>query len=72
MPLIQLDVQPLDDDQRAELRERAVMAVCENLGVPDQYVSIVIREVEARNLVETGAWGDYEDRQRIEYTRSPA
>lgn len=66
MPLIQIDLQPLNDAQRAELRTRAVAAVGAALGVPDAYVSIVVRESEPANLVEAGGWGPYGHRELIE------
>ena len=65
MPIIQIDLQPLDDDQRAELRTRAAAAVVRALGTPDAYVSIIIRESEPSNLVEAGGWGPYNRREAI-------
>lgn len=70
MPLIQMDVQPLSDEERAALRTRSVSAVCTAIGVPDRYVSIVIRESEPPNLVETGGWGPYESRELIPVTEA--
>jgi phenylpyruvate tautomerase PptA (4-oxalocrotonate tautomerase family) len=72
MPLIQFDVQPLNDAQRAELRTRAVAAVSDAIGVPDPYVSIVIRELEPANLVECGGWGEYDRREMIESAHAGA
>jgi phenylpyruvate tautomerase PptA (4-oxalocrotonate tautomerase family) len=69
MPLIQIDVQPLDEMQRAELRTRAVAAVIDAIGSPARYVSIVIRESEPSSLVEAGGCGAYDQREMIE---SPA
>jgi phenylpyruvate tautomerase PptA (4-oxalocrotonate tautomerase family) len=63
MPLIQLDVQPLTDDQRADLRTQAVAAVSEALGSPSACVSVVIRESNPANLVEAGGWGAYHSRE---------
>jgi phenylpyruvate tautomerase PptA (4-oxalocrotonate tautomerase family) len=65
VPLIQIDVQPLNEEQRAELRARAVAAVTGAIGSPAQYVSVVIRESEPANLVEAGGWGSYDRRQMI-------
>jgi phenylpyruvate tautomerase PptA (4-oxalocrotonate tautomerase family) len=70
MPLIQLDVQPLSDEQRAELRSRVIAAVSNAIGSPYPYVSIVIRESEPANLVEAGGWGPYDRRERIPDPRS--
>ena len=64
MPMIQLDVQPLDDDQRRELRHRCVAAVCDAIGSPDPYVSVIIRESQPGNLVEAGGSGPDEARER--------
>lgn len=65
MPMIQIDVQPLSDQQRAELRARAVAAVANAIGVPDRYVSMIIRESEPAGLVEAGGWGEYDRREMI-------
>jgi phenylpyruvate tautomerase PptA (4-oxalocrotonate tautomerase family) len=69
VPLIQIDVQPLTQEQRAELRARVVAAVTGAIGSPAQYVSVVIRESEPSNLVEAGGWGSYDRRQMIETGR---
>ena len=65
MPMIQIDVHPLSDQQRSELRERAVPVVANAIGVPERYVSIIIRESEPANLVEAGGWGAYAHRELI-------
>jgi phenylpyruvate tautomerase PptA (4-oxalocrotonate tautomerase family) len=65
MPLIQIDVQPLGDEQRRELLARAVAAVMAALGTPGPYVSIVIRESVHSNLVEAGGSGEYERREPV-------
>jgi phenylpyruvate tautomerase PptA (4-oxalocrotonate tautomerase family) len=65
VPLIQLDVQPLNPEQRAELRSRVVAAVSKAIGSPSAYVSVVIRESEPANLVEAGGWGPYDRRQPV-------
>jgi phenylpyruvate tautomerase PptA (4-oxalocrotonate tautomerase family) len=70
VPLIQIDLQPLTDDQRAELRTRAVAAVADAIGAPDAYVSVIIREAEPACLVEAGGWGPYERRVPIEVPRA--
>jgi len=70
MPMIQIDVQPLSDEQRAELRSRVIAAVSSAIGSPYPYVSIVIRESEPPNLVEAGGWGAYDSRERIPDPRS--
>lgn len=66
MPMIQIDLQPLTDDQRAELRTRVVEAVVNAIGSPYPYVSVVLRESEPKNIVEAGAWGPYDRREPIE------
>jgi phenylpyruvate tautomerase PptA (4-oxalocrotonate tautomerase family) len=63
MPLIQIDLQPLNDKQRAELRSRVVAAVSSAIGSPPAYVSVIIRESEPANLVEAGGWGPYDSRE---------
>lgn len=63
MPLIQVDLQPLNDKQRAELRSRVVAAVSSAIGSPPAYVSVIIRESEPASLVEAGGWGPYESRE---------
>jgi phenylpyruvate tautomerase PptA (4-oxalocrotonate tautomerase family) len=63
MPLIQIDLQPLSDKQRAELRSRVVAAVSRAIGSPSAYVSVIIRESEPANLVEAGGWGAYDSRE---------
>jgi phenylpyruvate tautomerase PptA (4-oxalocrotonate tautomerase family) len=63
MPLIQIDLQPLSDMQRAELRSRVVAAVSRAIGSPSAYVSVIIRESEPANLVEAGGWGPYDSRE---------
>ena len=65
MPMIQIDLQPLNDAQRAELRKRVVAAVSNAIGSPYPYVSVVIRESEAPNIVEAGGWGPYDRRELI-------
>ena len=70
MPMIQIDIQPLDDSQRAELRTRAVAAVVNAIGSPAGYVSLVIRESEPTNIVEAGGWGRYAEREMIGDERS--
>lgn len=65
MPLIQIDLQPLNPEQRAELRSRVVAAVSKAIGSPCPYVSVVIRESEPSNLVEAGRCGPYDRRQPI-------
>jgi phenylpyruvate tautomerase PptA (4-oxalocrotonate tautomerase family) len=65
MPMIQIDLQPLNDDQRAELRTRVVAAVSNAIGSPYPYVSVVIREWEPTNIVEAGGWGPYDRREII-------
>jgi phenylpyruvate tautomerase PptA (4-oxalocrotonate tautomerase family) len=69
MPLIQIDLQPLSDQQRSELRSRVVMAVSSAIGSPPQYVSVVIRESPPANLVEAGGWGPYDRRENIAASR---
>jgi phenylpyruvate tautomerase PptA (4-oxalocrotonate tautomerase family) len=63
MPLIQIDLQPLSDEQRAELRSRVMAAVTRTIGSPSAYVSVIIRESEPGNLVEAGGWGPYDSRE---------
>jgi phenylpyruvate tautomerase PptA (4-oxalocrotonate tautomerase family) len=63
MPIIQIDLQPLSDKQRAELRSRVVAAVSRAIGSPPAYVSVIIRESEPANLVEAGGWGPYDSRR---------
>ena len=65
MPLIQIDLQPLNPEQRAELRSRVVAAVSKAIGSPAAYVSLVIRESEPPNLVEAGGWGPYDRREPV-------
>jgi len=65
MPLIQIDLQPLSDQQRSELRSRVVMAVSSAIGSPPRYVSVVIRESAPANLVEAGGWGPYDSREDV-------
>jgi phenylpyruvate tautomerase PptA (4-oxalocrotonate tautomerase family) len=65
MPIIQLDVQPLTGDQRAELRRRAAAAVHHSIGSPYAYINIAIRESDSSNLVEAGGWGRYDDRHYL-------
>jgi hypothetical protein len=66
MPMIQLDVQPLTQAQRDELRRRAVGVVVNAIGSPDRYVSVIIREHEHVQLVEAGGMGPYDARELIE------
>jgi phenylpyruvate tautomerase PptA (4-oxalocrotonate tautomerase family) len=70
MPMIQIDVQPLSNEQRAELRSRVIAAVSGAIGSPYPYISIVIRESEPPNLVEAGGWGAYDRRELIHDPRS--
>jgi phenylpyruvate tautomerase PptA (4-oxalocrotonate tautomerase family) len=76
MPIIQIDLQPLNDKQRAELRSRVVAAVSNAIGSPLAYVSVIIRESEPANLAEAGGWGPYDSRELSQqggdehYTRS--
>jgi phenylpyruvate tautomerase PptA (4-oxalocrotonate tautomerase family) len=65
MPIIQIDLQPLNDEQRAELRTRVVDAVSNAIGSPPLYVSVVIRESEPSNLVEAGGCGPYDNRELV-------
>jgi phenylpyruvate tautomerase PptA (4-oxalocrotonate tautomerase family) len=65
VPLIQIDLQPLNPQQRAELRWRVVAAVSKAIGSPSAYVSVVIRESEPSNLVEAGGWGPYDGREPV-------
>jgi phenylpyruvate tautomerase PptA (4-oxalocrotonate tautomerase family) len=65
MPLIQIDLQPLTDEQRAELRSRVTAAVSSAIGSPYAYVSVVIREFEPSSLVEAGGCGPYDRRELI-------
>jgi phenylpyruvate tautomerase PptA (4-oxalocrotonate tautomerase family) len=65
MPLIQIDLQPLSDQQRSELRRQVVMAVSSAIGSPPQYVSVIIRESAPASLVEAGGWGPYGCREDI-------
>jgi phenylpyruvate tautomerase PptA (4-oxalocrotonate tautomerase family) len=65
MPIIQIDLQPLNDEQRAELRTRVVGAVSNAIGSPDRYVSVVIRESEPSNLVEAGGCAPYDNRELV-------
>jgi phenylpyruvate tautomerase PptA (4-oxalocrotonate tautomerase family) len=65
MPLIQIDLQPLTDQQRSELRSRVVMAVSSAIGSPPQYVSVIIRESDPASLVEAGGWGPYHHREDV-------
>lgn len=72
MPMIQIDLQPLSDEQRAELRRRMTAAVANAIGSPVPYISIMIRESEPSNLVEAGGWGPYDHRELIPDPRSDA
>jgi phenylpyruvate tautomerase PptA (4-oxalocrotonate tautomerase family) len=63
--MIQIDLQPLSNEQRAELRARVIAAVSSTIGSPYPYVSVVIRESEPSNLVEAGGWGRYGHRELI-------
>jgi phenylpyruvate tautomerase PptA (4-oxalocrotonate tautomerase family) len=65
MPMIQIDLQPLSNEQRAELRSRVVAAVSSAIGSPYPYVSVVIRESEPSNIVEAGGWGPYDRRELL-------
>ncbi len=65
MPMIQIDLQPLSDGQRAELRSRVMAAVSSTIGSPYPYISVMIRESEPSNLVEAGGWGPYYRRELI-------
>jgi phenylpyruvate tautomerase PptA (4-oxalocrotonate tautomerase family) len=65
VPLIQIDVQPLSPEQRAELRSRVVAAVSQAIGSPCPYVSVIIRESQPSNLVEAGGWGPYDRREPL-------
>lgn len=65
MPIIQIDVQPLNEPKRAELRARVVVAVSAAIGSPDQYINVIIRESHPTNFVEAGGWGPYGKRQPI-------
>jgi ribosomal protein S18 acetylase RimI-like enzyme/phenylpyruvate tautomerase PptA (4-oxalocrotonate tautomerase family) len=69
MPLIQIDLQPLSDQQRSELRSRVVTAVSSAIGSPPQYVSVVIRESAPANLVEAGGLGPYDSRENVAVSR---
>lgn len=62
MPMIQIDLQPLIEEQRDQLRRRVAAAVSASIGVPYSYVSLAIREWPAENLVEAGGWGRYDRR----------
>jgi phenylpyruvate tautomerase PptA (4-oxalocrotonate tautomerase family) len=68
--MIQLDLQPLSDEQRAELRRRVTVAVSNAIGSPVAYVSVMIRESESSNLVEAGGWGPYDRRELMPDPRS--
>ncbi len=70
MPLIQIDLQPLSDNQRAELRSRVVAAVSCAIGSPYSYITVVIRESQPSNLVEAGGWGPYNRRELLLDPRS--
>jgi phenylpyruvate tautomerase PptA (4-oxalocrotonate tautomerase family) len=72
MPMIQIDLQPLSSEQRAELRTRVVTAVSSAIGSPYPYVSVVIRESEPSNIVEAGGWGPYDRRETIPERRAAA
>jgi phenylpyruvate tautomerase PptA (4-oxalocrotonate tautomerase family) len=65
VPQIQIDVQPLTDDQRSALRERTARAVTAAIGSPTEYVNVVIRESAPSHLVEAGESGTYQDRGLI-------
>jgi phenylpyruvate tautomerase PptA (4-oxalocrotonate tautomerase family) len=65
MPMIQIDLQPLSDEQRAELRRLVTAAVSSAIGSPVPYISVMIRESEPSNLVEAGGWGRYDRRELI-------
>ena len=65
MPLIQIDLQPLSDEQRAELRSRVTAAVSSAIGSPYPYISVVIRESEPSSLVEAGGCGPYDHRELL-------
>jgi phenylpyruvate tautomerase PptA (4-oxalocrotonate tautomerase family) len=65
MPMIQIDLQPLSDEQRAELRNRVTAAVSRAIGSPVPYISVMIRESEPPNLVEAGGWGPYNHRELL-------
>lgn len=65
MPIIQLDVQRLTDQQRAELRRRVTEAVHRTIGSPYDYINVAIRESEPPNLVEAGGWGPYGGRHPL-------
>jgi phenylpyruvate tautomerase PptA (4-oxalocrotonate tautomerase family) len=65
MPIIQIDVQPLTEEQRAELRGRAADAVHRFIGAPYSYINIAIPESEPSNLVESGGWGHYDDQHSL-------
>jgi phenylpyruvate tautomerase PptA (4-oxalocrotonate tautomerase family) len=66
MPIIQLDVQPLTDQQRSELRIRITEAVHRTIGSPYAYINVAIHESAVANLVEAGGWGPYHNRQPLE------
>jgi phenylpyruvate tautomerase PptA (4-oxalocrotonate tautomerase family) len=66
VPMIQIDLQKLTEEQRAELRQRTVAAVAEAIGSPYPYISVVIRESEPTNIVEAGGWGPYDAREIID------
>jgi phenylpyruvate tautomerase PptA (4-oxalocrotonate tautomerase family) len=70
MPIIQIDLQPLSNEQRATLRSRATAAVANAIGSPYPYISVLIRESEPSNLVEAGGWGPYDHRELIPDPRS--
>jgi phenylpyruvate tautomerase PptA (4-oxalocrotonate tautomerase family) len=65
MPMIQIDLQRLSNEQRTELRSRVVAAVSSAIGSPYPYVSVVIREADPSNIVEAGGWGPYDRRELI-------
>jgi phenylpyruvate tautomerase PptA (4-oxalocrotonate tautomerase family) len=70
MPLIQIDLQPLSDEQRAELRSRVTAAVSSAIGSPYPYISMVIRESEPSSLVEAGGCGPYDRGEQIADARN--
>lgn len=63
--MIQIDLQPLSNEQRAELRSRVTAAVSSAIGSPYPYISVVIRESEPSNLVEAGGSGSYSRREPV-------
>ena len=67
--MIQIDLQPLSDEQRAELRRRVTVAVANAIGSPVAYVSVIIR---SQNLQpgRGGRLGPYDRRELMPDPRS--